>query len=119
LGTPIQLGVSLIYTTKLHQDFIETIYRGGLVGFLWAITVLTILALVLRASNRAMGETTLAREEKASLVLICSLLAFSVVTSNFQPLFFWAYGAFPYYFYGGLALGIAGELRASTSEGEL
>lgn len=116
LGSPITLGVSLIYTRKLHLDFVETIYRGGLVGMLWVITVLTTTGAVLSASSRWIRQNAFEREGQAVLLMVCSLVVFSVVMSCFEPLFFWAYGAFPYYFYGGLVLGIAGKLREECRE---
>jgi len=110
LGAPIELGVSGIHIKKLHLDLIEIIYRSGIVGMVWFLMVVSIMVAVLQRVMSGMVRTLLPKE-RAVLIMICSFLVYSVIVSFFEPVYFWAYGAFPYYFYGGLSLGIAGRLQ--------
>ncbi len=115
LGAEIGLGVTGILVKSLHLDFVETIYRMGAVGILWVILVLAITGTTLRRSMRWIAAGAFSGQERGVMLMICSLLLFTVVTSLFQPIFYWTYGAFPFYFYGGLALGVMCRLRTERS----
>jgi len=114
LGAEIDLGATVIYRKKAHLDYVEILYRVGIVSLFWFLTIFLIMGTVVRQTMRLMSDDSFAMEGqgKAVLLMICSLLVFSTIVSAFQPLFFWNYGAFPYYLYGGLALGVTKKIES-------
>lgn len=114
LGMEMDLEATGILARRLHLDVVETVYRLGLVGAIWFILILTILWKVLRIV-RALTSSRLPAEEKGSLTAVAALLLMTVVASLFQPMFYWTYGAFPYFFYGGLVLGLSLRMRTDRA----
>lgn len=106
LGAPIDLGVTGIYRKTLHLDYAEVIYRAGLAGIFWILSTVGLGIVVVRRTRALFGSPMLGSEETTALLMICGGLVIALVSSWFEPVFFWAYGAVPFFFYGGLALGV-------------
>jgi hypothetical protein len=114
LGAPIEIGVTGIYTRSLHLDYVETVYRAGLVGVLWILLVIGLSWAVLSGSRVVIGRELVSTSDRIALLMVCGMLIFSIVRSTNQPLFFWTYGAFPFFFYAGLALGVIQAVQRET-----
>jgi len=111
LGTPIELGVTGIYIRRLHLDYVEVIYRTGAVGILWILLVIGLWWTVLSRIKLAIGKKLISAHNRIAALMVCGILTISLVRATHQPLFFWAYGAFPFFFYSGLALGVTRGLE--------
>jgi hypothetical protein len=111
LGTPIELGVTGIYIRSLHLDYVEVIYRTGAVGILWILLVIGLWWTVLSRIKLAIGKKLISAHNRIAALMVWGILTISLVRATHQPLFFWAYGAFPFFFYSGLALGVTRGLE--------
>jgi len=103
-------GVTGIFRRVLHNDYIDIPYRAGLIGFLWIIFVLGLFFTVLAVSKQVIKNRIASESDIITFAMICSMLAYTLLRSMVEPVFFWAYGALPFYFWSGLALGVSRRL---------